>query len=472
MNIRIRIDDTIVTEMERKFAEKIGPKFTLPELKDALEKFASGDLKIYDEKLWKGFLHGEPPVALGVDNISKALNNRKGQKNGVICKGNNDRAFLDLLCFFTFKKSWKTVLKDFKIDEPSLIQNDQPISGNNWNAASQYIEKVNGLSFHGELEYIYKREKAALLYTDYHVDRAKCKIFKNEENLFAANHRLNNIAAFNKLIDDNHFPNGKFNVAGDWYLLYEQREFLRETLAEIFKTYDSGTTIKLCEVSTPSFIHHFTFVSILIEALKEAGNNLNIELHVIEKYLFPLIQIGLVHNLIETTKGKLFPQEFKDNLGGCMIPDFKMTQEFIDFIQSDFDVDYYLSHIGKPIIANHDLYDPAPNGIDIAFDILTEHFMMNHLTRNTIGEEVATSNLRKNYKSIANKKMHLLCAVGDVSTYDFDFFKFHKKIGFEQIDHRHVWDIYDENFSTLHRYEVGSQLEPKSNLFHWIYMKK
>lgn len=117
-NYRVQIPDDIVKEIKEKYCA--GRKsFSGNGLLSAITSFSKRQLLGMDREL--GNIVANEKNGLSLDTLYKALNQKKPY--GVFCRGN--RNLLDLLCYFTYEKSWLAVLNERGIEELDLIASEK-----------------------------------------------------------------------------------------------------------------------------------------------------------------------------------------------------------------------------------------------------------------------------------------------------------------------------------------------------------
>ncbi len=284
--------------------------------------------------LWEDFKKKETNRnAKGKKIIKKVEGSNFQQNKEEIIQFVNER--LKIILPEEFLKEYETmdfINKDKKFPEHSVVIPTKPNNDPQQNKLNKKIQWVKGLG----------------QYTDYHSDRANVGVYQTSKDLLKLSNgvlRVNDIKQWEYLRrrmlakkDDPNFT--EFRLAGGWYLIYEQQKFLYEAFLNIFNEFSNEQTVDICEAGVASFVHHFTYVAIILKALKASRKNLKVNLTVIDKFPYPLRQIEMVHKFINNNE--VFERREKLNK---YVPDIVIRKDFVDFIKRDFDTDLYLSSI-------------------------------------------------------------------------------------------------------------------------------
>ena len=247
----------------------------------------------------------------------------------------------------------------------------------------------------------------------------------------------------------NLFATGASDPAGGWYLVKEQRTWLKENLINIFKQKEQEnpySTIRILEAGVASYIHHYTYLSILVDALKAVSSKLRIALTVIDHYAFPLKQIDAIERLL--TKELTSFDQIK--IDGHI---FKISQEFRQFVTQH---PRFFDRISIELYKK-DLSDPNEMLMLGQYDIITEHFLTSCLhDRQDIIEKI-----RQNYAYAIKNNLYLLCASGvsheNEQAYQ-DYLALHKKHGFKLVNKATSWDPYGYNLKELLHFQKKSSI--------------
>lgn len=236
--------------------------------------------------------------------------------------------------------------------------------------------------------------------------------------------------------------------AGGWFLVKEQRDWLKARLVEIFKGY-SGKEINILEAGVASHVHHFTYLSILKDALNESGlKNIKLKVTVIERCCFPL-------KCIEAINEKTFVN-IKNSKIDVYGNEIRMDKFFIELIENKkiFEDDQILVELMEGDLRS------LGGEVKPKFDIITEHFIT--AVAENWRDIVA---IRESYSNILKKNGSLLCACG--TRYSFNeedqrrtrFLDLHQKKGFEQKGEVSVWDPYGMKKSDFLQLLTDKELE-------------
>lgn len=221
--------------------------------------------------------------------------------------------------------------------------------------------------------------------------------------------------------------------AGGWFLVKEQRDWLKTRLIKIFNSYPKEKKeINILEAGVASYVHHFTYLSILKDALDESGlKHINLKVTVIERCCFPLKCIETINKScfvnIKNSEVDIYGNEIRmDNFLIELIENkkiFESDQILVELIEEDL-----RSLRGK---------------VQLKFDIITEHFIT--AVAENWDDIVA---IRKSYSNILEENGFLLCACGTKYSFDKEdqkrtrFLDLHERKGFNQIEEIAVWDPY------------------------------
>ncbi len=304
--------------------------------------------------------------------------------------------------------------------------------------------KISKQSYQHDLD-LSKFEGFGTFFHSFHLKRVKCSVYQTVSDLvyFKDNsYYLSNEVGWEAL-------EGKFSEidetgaqcypAGGWYLVREQAEFLLNQLVKIFNGFPKGATIKILEAGAASFVHHYTYVSILLDALKICRNDLKLELTIIDFYHFPLHQIKEVGTRIILSKLKNEDIEF--SYSDSLNLKIRIKKDFIEFINSKFDCEGFNKI--KWDIERFDLSSSELNKNKFKFDVITEHF----LTVPVIDHEEWITAIRKNYSSFCDSKLYLIVAYGNISeilaSKGKNYVQLHEEMGFKLNASQQTWDPYD-----------------------------
>jgi hypothetical protein len=290
---------------------------------------------------------------------------------------------------------------------------------------------------------------------EYHKNRALNSIFAIEGDIIE---RINEQTGQMRINEESRQLAKKFRKkskppAGGWYLVKEQREWLKTQLYDLLAKKPNTSTVSIMEAGVASYIHHFTYVSLLKEVLvqlkKELGWSIHIQLNVLEKYSYPLYQIRAITNVCKLDKDDpLYPY-----------PD----DPFLDFLEESEVLDF------EPITVRLIQYDlqKAQKG-PFQFDIITEHFLTS-----VIKDFEGIRLVREGYANILLKAGgSLLCASGVVKSQPLDYENYmnlHKK-SFQLIGSETVWDPYGMKLSEMMDLLEGDKkvmVDYDNTLFHF-----
>jgi len=283
-------------------------------------------------------------------------------------------------------------------------------------------------------------KKNEMLVCGYHENRAKSvpygiesnaiKIVSKYAGLLTPTQDIKNMA---KLFEQGRDP------AGGWYLVKEQREWLRKNLYTIFskqmehkKPWDSP--IRILEAGVASFIHHYTYLRIISDVLNEIDKNLRISLIVVEKCIYPIAQIAAVERELANAIRKPKSINLENNVS------INITKEFLSIMNQEHRL---FGNINTELWVG-DLTNPIEISRLGMVDIITEHFLTSVFDKRIRENEISLT--RKTYGKILKLGGFLLTANGLTSespSYE-NFIKLHRLNNLAEIPEQTetVWDPY------------------------------
>ncbi|MBO6517413.1 MAG: class I SAM-dependent methyltransferase [Bacteroidia bacterium] len=236
-----------------------------------------------------------------------------------------------------------------------------------------------------------------------------------------------------------HLFNKKADPAGSWYLVQEQREWLHNQLVDVLTSYlAKDEECFLLEAGVASYVHHYTFMDIVIEACGESGFPLN-KLHVdiVDKCITPLYQIASIerslrHKLFLGKHYRIFDRKFR------------MSSQHQTFLKKrkeklkQINVKLFLRDLRQ-------LEDIQELG---SYDVITEHFLTSMIGK----QRESMDKVRESYSRLLKKGGVLLSATG-VRDQEFwnNFLSIHIQHGLrpELKTKTDVWDPYGIERGTI-----------------------
>ena len=217
--------------------------------------------------------------------------------------------------------------------------------------------------------------------------------------------------------------------AGGWYLVGEQRDWLRKQVNICFNSIVPKDECRILVAGIASIYHHYSYAWILHEAAKESKiNHQQIALDIVDKCVYPLIQIGAVESQLNTNKAlkrrqKVFQHEFY--IGKKEIEFIRKLRPFVKAVNTQL----YL----RDLRLLDDLEEQRN------YDIITEHFLSSLLMRNT--DHINST--RATYANMLKTGGKLLVASGiEDKEYRNEFIRIHREKGLVLEDSTKTWDPY------------------------------
>lgn len=219
--------------------------------------------------------------------------------------------------------------------------------------------------------------------------------------------------------------------AGSWYLVREQREWLAERLYEILSSRRGHETVRILVAGVASYVHHYTCVAILCSVLGRLPDPPRIALVVVDRCLYPLLQIAAVE---------------RDLAAGLRKP------HSIKVIDQTIRIDHRFFEVMTPAFRNFGRISTelAVRDLEILegmtplgqFDVITEHF----LTAVLYHELEPIQRIRRVYSRILVPGGHLLCATGitRLSPSYQGYEDLHPELGLRKVEAKtvNVWDPF------------------------------
>lgn len=226
------------------------------------------------------------------------------------------------------------------------------------------------------------------------------------------------------------------NIAGGWYLIKEQRNWLYERMKCILSRSNGKCSILVSGVA--GYAHFYSYLKVILDAAEDTNfdiSNLNID--VLDSCITPLLEIATIENYIQFGKhGFLRREQMSHNILGYELHIPKQNMQFIQAIKDKIKA-CCIRLIHSDILCLEDYRTDLRNN----YDVITEHFLISMVEN----MEKAIQNIRQAYSSLMRKGGHLLIASGISSINYFErLLEIHKANGFEANRNEiiKVWDPY------------------------------
>lgn len=295
------------------------------------------------------------------------------------------------------------------------------------NSRNQVQVNVNAKGFN---------EQVSVIPSGYHQSRASNEVFGTISNVTIVERNIGIIPPtenFKQLASL--FKKEDVNPAGGWYLVKEQRDWLREILQKkIQEIYEKGQQeIDILEAGIASFNHHFSYLIILKEVIEALGyDDITLNITVTDKAYFPLWTI----DAIEKSSLEKLREKKSISVFNVEVP---IRESFVDFLETHELLTYTKLKV-KSI--QYDLTDYMNTHKLGTYDIITEHFITSVIDNVSLEKDI-----RKSYANLLKTNGYLFCASGKTphihhETFD-DFLDLHEQYGLMQTSDRiNVWDPY------------------------------
>jgi len=310
-------------------------------------------------------------------------------------------------------------------------------------------------------------EEIQLSPAGYHRDRALNKIFCIEENVEKIDGRKGSISpspTFIKLAEM--FQDNVPSPAGGWYLVKEQRDWLKNSIIKIArKKYekDGLKEINILEAGVASFNHHFSYLIILKEAILELDYpDIAFNVTVTDKAFYPLFCIDEINKTtFEAIVNQRFIKVFNNEV--------PINDAFIETMQTSKVLDFDRIRVRTK---QYDLSDDQNTFQLGRFEIITEHFITSVIDNFQIVNQI-----RATYAKLLKEGGFLLDASGiapHVHGDRFDeFLDFHEDHGLMDYPGRmNVWDPYGMRPTDILRLLKGETIEAYFDNGLYIFRKE
>lgn len=235
------------------------------------------------------------------------------------------------------------------------------------------------------------------------------------------------------------------NLAGSWWMIKEQREWLHRHLVDIF-TEKSGESCHLLVSGVAGYAHFYSYLRVIFDAAQEAAFNIeNIYVDVVDACITPILEIANIEQSIR-------------KIGG--LTEFICLKKEYDILGFKFGISVDNKRFIKTMIPNIRKCHIRALHCDILhigdyrmemlnrYDVITEHFLLSMIEN----ERHLIDNIRKSYASMLREGGHLLMA-GGFSNSDFirELIEIHSRhnLVMEGDDNVAVWDPYGLSASVI-----------------------
>jgi len=239
--------------------------------------------------------------------------------------------------------------------------------------------------------------------------------------------------------------------AGGWYLVREHRQWLAERCREVFARHTEPRPLRILEAGVASYLHHFTYLSILGEALAGLSRPPNVELVVADICFYPLHQIEVVGeflprlfrtpSLLRRFRRCRIDYEYTDETGALRRePPLEADRALLSFLLASWEKIRAI----QTTVWHQDLSAESHLRQEERFDLITEHFLTSMSDKNL----PYIRKIRRGYQQILRPGGRLLCAAGlthlhaDREKYQ-EFLALHARSDLNLLSEEHVWDVYD-----------------------------
>lgn len=240
------------------------------------------------------------------------------------------------------------------------------------------------------------------------------------------------------------------NLAGGWYLVQEQREWLYGRLVEIFRRTHGECRILVSGVA--GYAHFYSYLKIVFDAAKSAEMDCSrLRIDVADTCITPLLEIAAIESAVRSRASSLFLKwRIRRNLPAFRIPLPAANLAFIENLIPDInDCKISLIHCDIESLTGHRME------LGCSYDVVTEHFLISMLEN--VGESIERS--RASYARLLKPHGHLLMACG-FNTAEFlkGLLDLHEKKGFRTDKDKiyKVWDPFGISPSELQSILHGS----------------
>lgn len=280
----------------------------------------------------------------------------------------------------------------------------------------------------------------------YHLNRCNCSIMGITDGggapSFPQNRNLNQAKCVitPQIKDLFKKMEGNFQVAGGWYLVQQQREWLQTHVESIMKK-RKGKSLNVLVAGVAGYAHFFSYMKVLFDAAKNVGfPYANIYVDVADRCLTPLLEI---QSFLDQIKQKRRVLPYSTSFGPLSLHFNYTNWLFIRRMQDAINQckiypDKCLSFL-----------DNAPESLREKYDLVTEHFLTSMVEKQL--DDI--KKIRQFYKVVVAPGGHLLVASGCPNENFYNqFLNIHRQADFEVVhsSETKVWDPFGLSREHIH----------------------
>ena len=232
---------------------------------------------------------------------------------------------------------------------------------------------------------------------------------------------------------------GNFQVAGGWYLVQQQREWLQGRIERIMQA-KKDAKLRILVAGIAGYAHFFSYMKILFDAAQKVSFPIgNLQVDVVDKCLAPLLEIGCFYDMVKQKK-RLIPL-FTDF--GPMRIHFNLRNLWFIYRMRQQLQQCRIKTFMASLLEN-----PGPD-VYRHYDVVTEHFLTSMMEKNLD----AIVKFRNYYQEVMADGGHLLVASGFPNIGFYEQFKnIHEVAGFNVVSgsEMKVWDPFGLSRQTIH----------------------
>lgn len=221
--------------------------------------------------------------------------------------------------------------------------------------------------------------------------------------------------------------------AGGWYLVHEQRDWLARRLSSLFRGFDQPRPLRVLEAGVAGFVHHYTYLSIIHEALRFSPAP-EVRVCVTDKCTYPIQQIRAAEGLRGAPSS--IPPHM--TIGGHRLPIHGPLRNILERKPPGLTTELHTTDLRA-----EELERLGP------FDVVTEHFLTSVLD----ADFDVVEKIWSRYAAAMSPGGSFLCAVGTVAGTEpmRRYLDIAERLGFALVeqDTEHAWDPYGLNRQEL-----------------------
>ena len=228
------------------------------------------------------------------------------------------------------------------------------------------------------------------------------------------------------------------NLAGSWWMVKEQREWLFRHLVAILSE-KRGEICNILVSGVAGYAHFYSYLHIVFDAAKEAGFDVSaLRIDVIDSCITPILEIASIEKQVRNEHRLRLRSKVKKHydIFGFPIAIPATNRKFINEMIPDIRKCCIRTlHCDVMHIADY------RKEMTSRYDIITEHFLLSMIEN----EHKIIEGIRKSYSTMMKSGGHLLAAGGFSSLSDLNnIIEIHKKskMTIEGSDNIKVWDPY------------------------------